>query len=429
MTLFSLEIQFSFFVTKNFSFDSQIRLSGSSVDSHGNPNPYILNNARPLISISLLTLNKMNPSDIENDAPLLPYSKDACFVEDEIDEEVEEELDDIEEEEEEEEEKKDVASDTKRMKLTRENEIPIEYARPRSPRTGIYDLHCISLDWNNREGPTLNVMKNVGEHVAKTYKALSNGRIKFNVFPLKVNVDLPCHYTNLGAAERAAKRVADEENAARIAKGEHKRAPQGNLYVIVNSRAQKNSHASNKTAHLVNALKTTAAHEVGHLIGGLGHAHRVGISKNGKSKGKNRVQRSRDGTSLMSVFASDRLTAPQYFNCGWFEETQVAKHELDRPATTYKLQPVFAKESPKGYLNAVMIPRGEKKAQLFLSLCEGGRNEKKGWFLALHTRHDGGSVRRKTFKNTTEFSGLLFETISVSENRKHWEVRISPLGS
>jgi len=313
-----------------------------------------------------------------------------------------------------------VVSSNKRLRSSRIPEVNVIYAvhpsattkyAPKLPTVkGDYELHCIGIDWNDEKGPSLGSVKSMGNYIAEKCNELSHGAMRMKPYPRTIKVNLPCKPKSLSTAERTAKRIAD-------ANGGDKRK----LYAIINSGAINHSHAAGKTAHLLSGLKTTSLHETLHLVG-CQHANRIAIATEAKNKGKREFQSSRDGTSVMSIYSSDKLTSSQFYDRGWYEEHQVAQHDFDSPAAAYNLQPVFADESSE-YLNAVLINRGTNKSQLFLSVCQVGKDTK-SWALALHTRYGSGCTRQEVFGKHAEFDGLSFDTISADNN--HWQVKISP---
>lgn len=305
----------------------------------------------------------------------------------------------------------DVSNVIKANNVSATNNSVMKYAPVMPVKRGTYDLYPISLSWTDVDGASRSRMKVMGDDVASTYARLSDGAIKFNV----KNVGI--YKTGV---PRSASAVAPESEKARIMYTDRS-SPYVGFYAIVNNGAKKVSHAGGKTASLLSPLLTTARHEVGHLLG-LQHANRYVVITKGPHKGEKEFQSSRDGSSFMSIYASNNLTSAQMYAMGWYKQNQVAMYEVGDPAITYDLQPVCNKQNDN-YLNAVYMPKKDGKNPVFLSMFESS-TASKDRLMALHVGEKGGSTRLDVFKDHFETDDASIDLIS--EQNDYWKVKVSP---
>ncbi len=290
----------------------------------------------------------------------------------------------------------------------------LKYAPVMRINSGTYDLYPISLAWTDDNGASTNQLRIMANEVNSIISRLSYGAIKFNV-------KAPTIYRT--GHSKDAKDVNEASDKARNLVTD--RASQNQpRYIIVNNRAKGFSHSGGQTASVLTPLITTAGHEVLHTLG-LGHANRYAISTKGKNKGKLELQSSRDGSSIMSIYSSSNLTAPQKYSQGWYQEQQVAMYEIGDPTVTYNLQ-LVCDDPSRYYLNAVFIPR-EGRPPLFLSLFDTKANNQgiREKFLVLNVGvKGGGSTRLQSFGQHAEMDGMSFDT--VAKGNDFWTVRVGP---
>jgi hypothetical protein len=285
-----------------------------------------------------------------------------------------------------------------------------KYAPQMPTKTGTYDLYPISLSWTNDAGASVGQLNNMGGSVSSIINRLSNGAITLNVKSSRI------YKTNLEKNGNAVKSQSDKAKNLYTDKDSKNIA----FYAIVNNGAKSYSNSGNKVASLFNTLIVTAGHEVLHLLG-LQHSARYSISTKGKNKGQLELQPSRDSTSIMSIYSSADLTAPQKYSMGWYEKKQVAMYEIGDPSIIYSLQPVCEKYSDS-FINAVLIPRSAQPS-LFLSMSETtDKKNIKNRALVLHTGEKGASTRLKFFTEHADIDDLSFDLVEKTDDC--WKVRV-----
>ncbi len=304
---------------------------------------------------------------------------------------------------------------------------PIKYAPRPHTLEASPEVCCIRIKWKEGRSESPSTVKSAGRTLVENYERLSNGYLKFKVSYEDVDVPYKHSARNVDAASKYAKRVAD----SRKKDGKYR------YYVVFTGGASSVSHSGGNTSILLAA--GAISHEVGHLIG-LGHTGRLEIIPKYKNKpgtdGKNGVELnfkyftvdgSSDGSSLMSTFASNQLTAAQIYTKGWYQENQVAQHDRHGPANVYKLQTVNGAPEA-GRLKAVKIPSDvEGGRSLFLSALRvktDGKNSSTVPALTMHLANPG-SLRILTFSDQPRT--VLNNTFEVLEkDGNNFTVKISP---
>jgi hypothetical protein len=115
--------------------------------------------------------------------------------------------------------------------------------------------------------------------------------------------------------------------AEHFAMGLHKGA---DFYAIVGIYTANHSGAG--VSHLSSNLTSTATHEVGHLLT-LGHAGAYKPNADGTVT----LDAYGDGESVMSMYPSAFLTAPQYYHEGWLPRSEAVIYQ---PGLTYEIKRV-----------------------------------------------------------------------------------------
>lgn len=275
----------------------------------------------------------------------------------------------------------------------------IKYAPVVEPVKGNFNLYAVALKWINNKGPSLSSVSSTGKSAANIYKNLSSGYVTFNVMPKVVAVNYTHTAKNIPAAEAEAKRKINAPATKR------------NIYAMVNNHAKSVSNAGGDTAHLLGTLTRDWLHEIGHL-----RPFRLGHS--GKYDEKGKLKAYDDGTSFMSRFSSNVLTASQLYFLGWLPEKKVAQFDATDPATDFNIQNLYAPNTGE-CLKAVLMPRTGRP--LFLSMPQVNGKA----MFALHLATGGGSQRVKVFSTKAEYDGLSFEKVAVNGGCS--TVRISPI--
>ncbi len=267
----------------------------------------------------------------------------------------------------------------------------IRFAPVQPPVTANIDLACISLNWQDKQGPTLGQMTNVANHIANTYANMSNGAVKFNTLAKVVNVNLAHKPSNLAEAEKQAKAAVNTG-----------RKKPFDMYMIVHSNVRSYSNANGGVGHLKSTLIRTALHETGHL-------KPFSLTHTGSYDAKGVYQQYADCSSFMGSCSTFNLNAPQMWALGWLPKNKVAQYELTDPTMEYKLEPLSTTKATSA-VKAIRIPL--KDEDLFLSAYSASYANNK---LILHNRVNRGTKRViPLFNNKAEYKGLIFERIAIN---------------
>lgn len=249
--------------------------------------------------------------------------------------------------------------------------------------SGQYTLYCLVLKWLDNPGEDVNSAKRACEKAAQAWKRLSNGALTFNVVTKVVKTGLTHAKRSLNQAEQMAKKSVD--------------ASKLHIYAIFNNNLTSANHGNGDTAQLKASLVRNVLHEMGHCRPTLlGHSGKYG--ENGV------LDPYGDGTSFMSRYPTDKLTAAQLYLLGWLPQDKVALYTPTDITTAFKMQSLYG-DDVAGTVKAVLIPRGDDKRPLYLSMPQINGKAR----FCLHLAQDRGTQRVAVFGNQARYEGLLFQ--------------------
>jgi len=267
-----------------------------------------------------------------------------------------------------------------------------------APETGSKKLICVALKWTDKASADLESVKNCGLETKNNFKRLSKNQFNFTSMNA-YTIDVPFAATpdNVDKAVSNAK----EQLATKGIKQD------GSLtYAFITNNVGSGSHSSGDTSIILNTLTTTFYHE-------LGRTKPIDLGSSGAFI-KDVYEDQADGTTFMSHFASNNLTASQLYYLGWLGLTQVVSYD---PSTGSKEFTIYDLGSAIGTDNlmTVMVIDGSNKP-LFVSrptFTDGSIN----W--TIHKASSGmvagnnrGSERIAVFSKTITYQGLVFTELS-----------------
>jgi hypothetical protein len=263
-----------------------------------------------------------------------------------------------------------------------------------SPIAATKKLICVSLKWTDNTGADLDAVRNSGNDTATNFKRLSNNQFNFTSSAYSISVPFAHAQANVAPAVANAKKQLTTKGIIQ----------DGSLiYAMINNDAGTFSHSGGDTSNILNTLTTTFYHEIGRTNPmALGSS---GAFVNGVYEDQ------ADGTTFMSHFASNNLTASQLYYLGWLSQTQMG---LCDPSTGTQEFTVYNLGGAIGTPNlmAVMMNDSVSAKPLFVSrptFADGSIS----W--ALHIPSSGnnkGSERIEVFGKTATYQGLTFTEIS-----------------
>lgn len=181
--------------------------------------------------------------------------------------------------------------------------------------------------------------------------------------------------------------------------------------------------AAKGTAYLKGDLKSTATHEVFHLLG-AGHS---GVYK--LSKGKLVLDHYGDNMSIMSRYPSNTLTSPQYYHLGWTQPNEVSiiyEKDMKVPGTIKTFTVSRLNNERKDTLTTVIYASNNPRA-CFISYPQAF--DKPG--VAMHLSSGGSSQLIKRVMGEyydSHFTGLEIKILKFNKdtNQVTFSVELKP---
>lgn len=268
-------------------------------------------------------------------------------------------------------------------------------------QVGKRTLACIGVEYKDmKRHVSASSAKSMGNAISSFAERNSRGL-------LKIDSDGFSHKVPFNAAKKNA---TDAENyVKRLHKGY-------NMYAICAIFLGPN--AGGDTAHLKGDLKSTATHEVFHLIG-INHS---GVYK--VDKGKVKLDMYGDNMSIMSRYPSNTLTSPQYYHLGWTKPEEIAviyEKDMKVPGTVKTFTLSRLNNERADTLTTVIYASGNPRA-CFISYPQAF--DKPG--VAMHLSSGGSSQLIKRVMeeyHDTHFTGLEIKILSF--NKETNQVTIS----
>lgn len=228
----------------------------------------------------------------------------------------------------------------------------------------------------------------LGNQIKSFYQRNSRQLLKFDIEGHSVKVPYNAAKKNINKAENYCK----------------DQYPKKDYYSICNMIT--GSNAGGNTAHLKGDLVRTACHENGHLLG-LGHAGKYIFSKGGKVS----LDPYGDSLSVMSKFASNTLSAPQYWFLGWLYKEEGIDHDYTT-TKTYSICNVtdFNSKSTLKVIR-VKLPNNERDAYISYPKLYKGNPQ-----IALHFGANGGAGSQLIHLSTKTISDTKFTNLNITIN-------------
>ena len=254
-------------------------------------------------------------------------------------------------------------------------------------------LACIGVQYKDlKRHVSASSAKSMGNAISSFAERNSRGL-------LKIDSDGFSHKVPFNAAKKNA------NEAINFVKKLHKGY---DFYAVCN--IYEGPRAARDTAYLPGDLKSTAIHEVFHLIG-TGHAGMMKLSK-----GKLVLDMYGDNMSIMSRYPSNTLTSPQYYHLGWTQQNEVAvvyEKDMKVPGTLKTFTVSRLNNERKDTLTTVIYASGNPRA-CFISFPQAF--DKPG--VAMHLSSGGSSQLIKRVMNDyhdDHFTGLEIKILNFNK--------------
>lgn len=262
-------------------------------------------------------------------------------------------------------------------------------------------LACIGIQYKDmKRHVSSGAASSMGNAISSFAERNSRGLLKIDSKGFENKVPFNAAKKNVNQAEKYVKNI-------------HKGF---DMYAICTLLAGPN--AGGNTAHLRGDLKSTATHEVFHLLS-LGHSGQYKTEK-----GKVKLDMYGDNMSIMSRYPSNTLTSPQYYHLGWTKKEEVAviyENDMKVPGTVKTFTLSRLNNERGDTLTTVIYARNDVRA-CFISYPQAF--DKPG--VAMHLSSGGGSQLVKRVMNEyhdTHFTGLEIKILSF--NKETNQVTIS----